>query len=396
MTSHNAPDFWWQPNSLQALLLTPIGAVVSWLTLRRMSRPGVRVPAVVICIGNPTVGGAGKTPTVITILKRLKEREARPYALTRGYGGSEKGPLLVDLAQHDVRNVGDEAILLASVAPTIVAADKVAGAQLAVSLGATHIVMDDGFQNASLVKNATLLVVDAVSGIGNGHTIPAGPLRARFRDQLERADAMVVVGDGPAERNLPVSRRKPVFKAHLRADRDAAVPLMGAQVLAFAGIGRPAKFFDLLRQIGVDVVEQHPFPDHYPYSVSEIRAFLERAEKKGMKVVTTAKDFARLMRPAFQPLRDRITVLPVHMEFDAPQEIDALIQNAEVRSMLFSKPEPEDAAAAAAQTPTGPAVPGPSTTPQPSPVPGPTGPQPATGGPAPGAQMTKTGSQQSG
>ncbi|MEW6255977.1 MAG: tetraacyldisaccharide 4'-kinase [Pseudomonadota bacterium] len=346
MTSRNAPDFWWKPKSFQATLLSPIGAVVSWITLRRMSQPGVRVPAVVICIGNPTVGGAGKTPTVITVLQRLKARDARPFALTRGYGGSEKGPMLVDLAQHDVRHVGDEAVLLAEEAPTIVATDKVAGAQLAVSLGATHIVMDDGFQNSSLVKNATLLVVDAVAGIGNGETIPAGPLRARFRDQLERADAMVVVGDGPAERALPVSRRKPVFKAYLRANREAAMRLIGQPVIAFAGIGRPAKFFDMLRQIGVDVVEQHPFPDHYAYSVAEIRAYVERAEKKGMRVVTTAKDFARLKRPAFDSLRDRIQVLPVHMEFREPEEIDALIQNAEVRSMLFSKPEPEAGAAA--------------------------------------------------
>ncbi len=370
MTSRNPPDFWWQPKSFQATLLSPIGALVSWITLRRMSQPGERVKAVVICIGNPTVGGAGKTPTAITILQRLKARDVRPYALTRGYGGSEKGPVLVDLAQHDVRHVGDEALLLATVAPTIVAADKVAGAQLAVSLGATHIVMDDGFQNSSLVKNATLLVVDSVAGIGNGQTMPAGPLRARFRDQLERADAMVVVGDGPAERNLPKSRRKPVFKAHLRAEREAAMRLIGQPVLAFAGIGRPAKFFDMLRQIGVEVVEQHPFPDHYAYSVAEIRTFVERAEKKGMRVATTEKDFARLKRPAFDALRDRIQVLPVHMEFRDPEEIDALIQNAEVRSMLFSKPESDAAAAApgtepasASPAPAAPAAPAPAAAP---------------------------------
>ncbi|MBA4791848.1 MAG: tetraacyldisaccharide 4'-kinase, partial [Rhizobiales bacterium] len=358
MTPLNAPDFWWQPKGLQAMFLSPIGAVVSWITLRRMSQAGTRVPAVVICIGNPTVGGAGKTPTVIAVLKRLKERNAKPFALLRGYGGSERGPLLVDLKEHDVRAVGDEAILLADVAPTIVSVDRLAGAKLAASLGATHIVMDDGFQNSALVKNATLLVVDAVAGIGNGLTLPAGPLRARFRDQLERADAMLVVGDGPAERNLPVSRRKPVFKAHLRADRDAAMRIMGAPVIAFAGIGRPAKFFELLQQIGVDVVEQHPFPDHYPYSVAEIRALVDKAGKRGMRLVTTSKDYARLLRPAFQGLREQIHVLPAHLEFVDPADLDTLIQNAEVRSMLFSKPEP--GAEGAGEKPADPAQPGPA------------------------------------
>ncbi|WP_127089852.1 tetraacyldisaccharide 4'-kinase [Aquabacter cavernae] len=393
MTSPNAPDFWWQPKGLQALFLSPIGAVVSWITLRRMSKAGARVPAVIICIGNPTVGGAGKTPTAITVLKRLKEREgAKPFALTRGYGGSERGPLVVDLKQHDVRTVGDEALLLAEVAPTIVATDRVAGANLAASLGATHVVMDDGFQNAGLVKNGTLLVVDAVAGIGNGLTIPAGPLRARFRDQLERADAMLVVGDGPAERNLPVSRRKPVFKAHLRPDPSATARIVGAPVIAFAGIGRPAKFFDLLRQIGVEVVEQHPFPDHHAYSVAEITALVEKAEKKGMRVVTTSKDYARLTRPAFKGLRERVHVLPVHLEFENPVDLDTLIQNAEVRSMLFPKPEPGADGKPVDPAAPPPAVPAPPTPPTPSvlfqgtPNPAPAVPQP---GPAP--QKTPAG-----
>lgn len=364
MMFSSAPDFWSIPNSFKARLLAPLGSIVSWITLRRMSQSGKRVGAAVICIGNPTVGGAGKTPTVVTFLEHLKRRQARPFALLRGHGGRLYGPVKVDLDKHDVRMVGDEALLLARVAPTIVSRNRLAGAQLAVSLGATHIIMDDGFQSPGLVKNATLLVVDGEAGIGNGLTIPAGPLRARFRDQLERADALLVVGDGQAERSLPTSRRKPILKAQMVPDDDAVQRLRGQRFIAFAGIGRPQKFFDTLQEHGIDVVQQFAFPDHHPYSVAEIFTMVERATFRQMKLVTTAKDYARLQRPAFAAFKDYIEVLPVRMKFDDPTEIDAIIKNAEVRSMLFNPPEPDPAAAvppdAAAVPSAAPADPAPS------------------------------------
>lgn len=350
MMFSSAPDFWSIPNSFKGRVLAPLGSLVSWITIRRMSHAGKRVGAAVICIGNPTVGGAGKTPTVVTFLETLKRRHQRPFALLRGHGGQLRGPVRVDLDKHDVRMVGDEALLLAKVAPTIVARNRLAGAQLAVALGATHIVMDDGFQSPGLLKNATLLVVDAEAGIGNGLTIPAGPLRARFRDQLERADALLVVGDGQAERSLPNSRRKPILKAHMVPDDDAVQRLRGQRFIAFAGIGRPQKFFDTLQDHGIDVVQQFAFPDHHPYSVAEIFHMVERATFRQMKLVTTAKDYARLQRPAFAAFKDYIEVLPVRMKFEDPKEIDFIIKNAEVRSMLFQPPEQESTAEAAEGT----------------------------------------------
>ena len=370
MTFFNAPDFWSIPNSLNGKVLAPIGALVSWITIRRMSRAGKRVGAAVICIGNPTVGGAGKTPTVIVFLEQLKRKHARPFALTRGYGGSLRGPVQVDLSKHDVRTVGDEALLLARVAPTIVAHNRLAGAQMAVALGATHIVMDDGFQSPGLVKNASVLVVDAEAGIGNGLTIPAGPLRARFRDQLERADALLVVGDGPAERGLPNSRRKPIMRAHMEPDADTIKRLFGQNVIAFAGIGRPDKFFNTLTDNGVNVVQQHAFPDHHPYTVAQEASMVERAHFRQLKLVTTAKDYARLQRPAFAAFKDMIEVVPVRLKFDDPTEVDAIIRNAEVRSMLFQPPEP----AAPAEAPVEPQATAPTEAPAPEPAPQPPAP----------------------
>lgn len=335
------PRFWSARRSLAGFLLAPIGEVVGQITLRRMAQPGEVVPVVVICIGNPTVGGSGKTPTVIATLTRLIEREAKPFALLRGHGGEEIGPLLVDPAVHDAQTVGDEALLLAAIAPTIVSHDRVAGARYAVTLGATHVVMDDGFQNPSIVKNASLLVVDSEAGIGNGRIIPAGPLRAPFRAQLDLADALLVIGSGEAVDKLPKGK-KPVMRGRLVPDPDEASLLDGRRVLAFAGIGRPEKFFDTLREIGAQVMEERAFPDHHPYSVPEIQWLVDRAFEEDLELVTTVKDMARLSGPAFAEAREVIRTLSVRLELDLPIELDVLIEKAEVRALATPSHEPEE------------------------------------------------------
>ncbi|OYX11423.1 MAG: tetraacyldisaccharide 4'-kinase [Rhizobiales bacterium 32-66-8] len=326
-----APSFWSAPGHFAATLLSPLGALVGAVTLHRMTKAGGAVPAVVICIGNPTVGGAGKTPTARALLKVLIARGARPFALLRGHGGREAGPLRVDPARHDAAAVGDEALLLAEVAPTIVARDRRAGAQLAVSSGASHIVMDDGFQNPSLLKDASLLVVDGSAGIGNGRVLPAGPLRAPLLPQVARADAVLVIGTGAAGAAVAraVAGTCPVLHGRI-APEDTR--LAGARVLAFAGIGRPEKFFTSLREIGARVEIARAFPDHHPYAASEIAALLAQADASGVQAVTTTKDFARLTGPAFQALRPRIATLPVSLALDAPETFAALIETAEARA----------------------------------------------------------------
>jgi tetraacyldisaccharide 4'-kinase len=307
-----APGFWQDPPGLAAALLSPAAALYGAVAGRRLARPGARAPVPVICVGNLTAGGAGKTPTVLALVERLAARGERPAVLTRGYGGRLAGPVAVS-AQHTAAEVGDEPLLLARAAPTVVARDRPAGARLAAGLGASAIIMDDGLQNPSLSKDLSLAVVDAAVGVGNGHVIPAGPLRAPLRAQWPRVDAVLLIGDGaPGEVfvALAVERGKPVLRARLRPAADGA-SLAGRRVLAFAGIGRPDKFFATLAELGADVVARRAFADHHPYHPAELAVLRAEAARQGLLLVTTAKDAARLSEAD----RAGIEVLDVELVF---------------------------------------------------------------------------------
>jgi len=297
MISLRAPEFWWRKTGAAAALLYPAGAIYGAVTSRRMIRAGYRAGIPVICIGNPTLGGAGKTPTAIAIAELLKRGGRKVFFLTRGYGGSESGPLLVDLSKHGSRAVGDEALLLAAVAPTIVAGDRAAGAKLAEASGAEAIIMDDGFQNPSLMKNYSLLVVDGLRGIGNGLVFPAGPLRAPFERQFSHAQAMLVIGAGEAGETAARLAKKsglPVFTAKLLPDPESVSALRGKRVLAFAGIGAPEKFFRSLEDAGAIVAAKKSFGDHHRYTEAEAAQLLAEASVGGLQLVTTDKDIARM------------------------------------------------------------------------------------------------------
>ncbi|QTL05369.1 tetraacyldisaccharide 4'-kinase [Aquabacter sp. L1I39] len=327
-----APRFWARPGSLAGAVLSPIGALIGAATVRRMGQRGESVGLPVICIGNPTVGGTGKTPTAIALLNALTARGARPFALLRGHGGREPGPLRVDLDRHGPADVGDEALLLARHAPTIVSRDRPSGARLALAEGATHLVMDDGFQNPSLVKDASLLLVDAAAGIGNGHVLPAGPLRAPLRPQLARADAVLVVGEGTAGLQAARDAGAPTIEAgHLVPVAGDAQALKGKPVLAFAGIGRPEKFFATLEAVGAQIVARQAFPDHHPYGADEITALVVKARAAGLTPVTTEKDAVRLSGPAFAQVRPEIATLGVEMVPAAAHLFDDLVALAEGR-----------------------------------------------------------------
>jgi len=287
-----APDFW-QHDGTAARLLAPLGFAwqLAGATRRALTRPW-RAPVPVICVGNLVAGGAGKTPVVLTLLTLLQARGLRPAALTRGYGGSATGPLPVDPRRHDAARVGDEALLLAAVAPTWVARDRVDGAREAIAEGAEVLVLDDGFQNPRLHKDLSLLVVDAGYGLGNGRVMPAGPLRETPESGFARADAVVLTGDGAFDsvvKHLPPGL--PVLRARL-TPRDGR--LAGRRVYAFAGIGRPQKFFDSLRDVGARVVGAEAFADHQPYDEATLRRLAAAASAAEAQLVTTAKDAARL------------------------------------------------------------------------------------------------------
>jgi tetraacyldisaccharide 4'-kinase len=291
------PAFWWRPPGLEAGLLSPLAAVYGAVAASRMAQPGRAAGVPVICVGNPTLGGAGKTPTAIAVAQMLAAAGRKPFVLSRGYGGALAGPVRVDPATHGAADVGDEPLLLARFAPAIVARDRVAGAQAARAAGADAIVMDDGFQNPSLGKDLSILVVDGRRGIGNGKVFPAGPLRAPLGSQLRRAQALLVIGSGSAGDGVAAMAQAhglPVFHGRLDPDAQALAALKGRPVLAFAGIGDPEKFFATLSEAGVDVRVRHSFSDHHRFSREEALDLIARAEHDGLVPVTTEKDQARL------------------------------------------------------------------------------------------------------
>ena len=309
------PSFWWREPGFMAALLRPAAALYGGIAAAKLWRKGARAKIPVICVGNLTAGGAGKTPTAIAIAKLLLDAGARPYFLTRGYGGALKGPIRVDPERHRASDVGDEPLLLARVAPAIVAHDRRAGAKAAAAAGASVIVMDDGFQNASVRKDLALIVIDGRRGIGNGRVIPAGPLRAPLEAQLAKASAVLVIGksENTAEFIDTIQARGlAVLHGRLTPDRDAAWALAGKNVLAFAGIGDPEKFFITVKAAGIAARMRLSFPDHHRYTEAEAKDILAHADREQLIPLTTEKDFARMKgEPALADLAARVKTLPV-------------------------------------------------------------------------------------
>ena len=299
-------------------LLAPVAAGYGMTAARRMKQPGTRASVPVICVGNFTVGGSGKTPTAIAIAEMLTAAGRRPALLTRGYGGSEAGPLVVDPHTHDATKVGDEALLLAQAAPTVIAHDRIAGASAATAGGADVIVMDDGLQNASLQKDFTIAVVDGLRGIGNGKVFPAGPLRAPLAAQFARVNALLVIGGSAGAAGLDSdirARRIPVFHGELEPDRAGIDAAGGRPVLAFAGIGNPDKFFATAAAAGIEIAERRAFADHHRYSGEEAGDLVMEAERQGLRLLTTTKDHARMSGdPNLAALHARAHVLPVRLK----------------------------------------------------------------------------------
>jgi len=320
-----APAFWWDRPGAAAALLSPLAAIYGAVAARRLAQPGTRADVPVICVGNPTVGGAGKTPAAIAIARLLVAAGEKPMFLTRGYGGRLAGPVMADPA-HTAMQVGDEPLLLARIAPTVVARERVSGARFAANRGASVIVMDDGFQNPSLIKDLSFLVVDA-RGTGNGRVIPAGPLRAPLEPQLDRASALLIVGEAASAIEAAArARGLPVFHGKIEPAPDAVAALRARKVLAFAGIGNPEKFFATLTAAGIDAPARRSFPDHHRYSVKEARALVREADQGNLELLTTEKDAARLKGDAsVTMLSARARVLPVEMKIAEADEFARLV-----------------------------------------------------------------------
>jgi tetraacyldisaccharide 4'-kinase len=304
-----------------------------------MQRRGLDAGVPVICVGNYHVGGAGKTPTVLALAKLLRDLGETPVVLSRGYGGALRGPVNVDSQHHAAAAVGDEPLMMARVVPVVVARDRVEGAALARSRNASVILMDDGFQNPAIVKDASLIVIDANRGLGNGRVFPAGPLRAPLPVQLARTDALIIVGSGSAADKVAsaiAAQGGPVLRARLVPDRASVAALVGKRVLAFAGIGDPAKFFATLRSSGIDLAVEKAFADHHPFSEGEIASLLAQASREGFTPVTTEKDFVRLGAVTGT---EAIVPFKVTMEFDDPAALRKFVTDlfGKARAKMFRR-----------------------------------------------------------
>jgi len=323
------PRFWdrpkWHPFGL---LLAPLGWLYGAATARRLKRGAwEKVSEPVICVGNINAGGTGKTPTVIALVGLLADRGVVAHVVSRGYGGRAAGPLRVDERTHSVAEVGDEPLLMAAFCPTWVSKDRAAGAKAAIKAGAGAIVLDDGFQNPALHKALSLIVVDAKTGFGNGRVMPAGPLRESVKAGLARGDAIISIGSAKAQAELaarwPEISTLPRVEAALNT-LQTGMDWQGQRVIAFAGIGKPGKFFQTLEKEGAALVATHAFADHAPYSSAVLQRLLKESRQKGAQLVTTEKDAVRL--PA--SFRPEVISLPVRLVFHEEDLLVSLLANA--------------------------------------------------------------------
>lgn len=316
------PDFWDKPNHILSKILKPLGCIYAYRTASRFRRnKPYQAPVPVICVGNLSIGGTGKTPVCLAIAALLHKQKKNFFFLNHGYKSRLKN-VMVDLESHSPYDVGDEAVLLACYGPTVVDNRRARGAQLAVRKGAECIIMDDGFQNPSLIKTLSFVVVDGVKGFGNAGVLPAGPLREPVLKGLERADAVVIAGEDDWGVRFYLQRNKvdlPIFSGKFVINKKLVAALEGKKVMAFAGIGQPQKFFSALTKLGMTVEKTESYPDHYCYTRFDIEQLIKAAD--GLPLITTTKDAVKVPRD----LLKYIEIADGRFVFDKPQAVSSLI-----------------------------------------------------------------------
>jgi tetraacyldisaccharide 4'-kinase len=311
--------FWWKRKSVYNILLSPLGGVYLGASfLRKITTKPFVSDIPVICVGNITSGGAGKTPTAIAIAKILLRMGKKPVFLSRGYGGSLQVPTIVNTDTHLSKQTGDEPLLLSRVAPTIISKNRVLGTKMAHEKGFDVIIMDDGLQNPTITKTISLLVIDGAFGLGSGYIIPAGGLRESLKNALAKTTAVVFIGDDKTN-ILPKIKDKKIIKAKIKAEISKKT---ADKYIAFAGLGSPEKFFNTLKENGYNLIDEISFADHYQYKDDDIANLQKLANDKKARLITTQKDMVRLNKNQ----QNVIDVLPIAIEFENEQEIVRVLE----------------------------------------------------------------------
>jgi tetraacyldisaccharide 4'-kinase len=331
MTDHKTPDFWYDTQSQKSRAIAmSLGSLSALYTIGHLIHQGLtkthNAAIPVLCIGNLVSGGGGKTPTAIALMALLREQDLakNPCFLSRGYGGKLSGPVLVDPAIHTAQDVGDEPLLLTKIAPTIIAADRVAGAKHAAALLHDFIIMDDGLQNPSLKKDLSIIVIDGATGFGNEMLLPAGPLRTPIHRGMKKADAVLLIGDDAANALRHVPAGKPVLHATLQP---TALINPAPAYYAFCGLAHPAKFQRSLQESGLNVAGFTAYPDHHPYSESDLNNLKNKAESLNARLITTAKDAVKIPPGFLAPESFDILNVALHFADGTASRFQQLIES---------------------------------------------------------------------
>lgn len=312
------PAFW-QRKCLRSKLLSPLSWVYATLGQARFKRKTPKNMSVpIICVGNVVMGGAGKTPTVISVVNILKRAGYSPHIISRGYGAVVRSVVRVDRKKHTYLQVGDEPLLLAKAAPTWASPDRIAGVNAAIAAGADVIVLDDGLQNPNIEKDFSILVVDGMQGFGNQSVFPAGPLREPIAMGLEKSQCVLLIGDHIPIDTSNVTNPPPIFKGYI-APKDHKIP--SQDVVGFAGLGYPGKFLSTLNNYDYNVRDFIPFADHHPYTVTDMKRLKKIAKSYDARLITTSKDFLRIP-PQY---RKNVDVLKINLYFKEPEQLTSLI-----------------------------------------------------------------------
>lgn len=320
------PKFWYEPASAKAHVLTPFSFLYG--AGHKIHQSAIRpyksqIP--VLCIGNLVTGGSGKTPTAMAILQLIRDHKLanRPCFLTRGYGGKTKGHILVNMDSHTATDVGDEPLLLAKKAPTIIAADRKDGARYAEGNGYDLIIMDDGLQNPGLQKDLCFVVIDGITGFGNNKMIPAGPLREPLTKGLQKADAFIIIGDDNTETQKLLPKETPVFKARM-AVPESWISNEKTEYIAFCGIANPEKFKKTLEETRLNILSWHTYADHYNFTTNELHNLSEEAKAKNARLITTAKDAVRIPSAFARELP--LDILPIEIKWEDEEAVASFLE----------------------------------------------------------------------